>query len=184
MGHSFDLTKIFGARGPKCLIICLMCAFTTMCCYLLASKLSLARTTCGVHRFRDSVLWPYQGQDADGLRKEMKRNVGVTTNSSLYDLITLIHDTMHRSKISLDRGKVREVTICVVNPQILLWELCISVNGTWSIDGNTSTTTRISAALRDFIAGISAQKRAYTRDSRLLLRSIWEPHSSGLLRSK
>jgi hypothetical protein len=38
----------------------------------------------------------------------------------MYGLITLIHDTMHLSNISLDRGKVREVTICVENPQILL----------------------------------------------------------------
>jgi len=38
---SFDLTKIFGAPGPRCLVICLMCAFTTMCCYLLASKVLL-----------------------------------------------------------------------------------------------------------------------------------------------
>jgi len=99
-------------------------------------------------------------------------------------LITLIHDTMHLSKITLDGGKFCEVTICVVNPQILLWELCILVNGTWSMDGNTSATTCISAALCDFIAGISAQKRTYTRNFWLPLRSIWEPHSSGLLRSE
>jgi hypothetical protein len=40
------------------------------------------------------------------------------------------------------------------------------------MDGKTSATTRISAALCDFIAGISAKKRAYTRDFRLQLRSI------------
>jgi len=52
------------------------------------------------------------------------------------------------------------------------------------MDGNTCVTTRISAALYDFIAGISAQKRAYTRDFTLPLRSILEPHSSGLLLSE
>jgi len=50
------------------------------------------------------------------------------------------------------------------------------------MDGNTCATTRISAAQCDFIAGISAQKRAYTRDFTLPLRSILEPQSSGLLR--
>jgi hypothetical protein len=48
------------------------------------SVVALSRARCSdceteMRSEREIVLWPYQGQDADGLRKEMKRNVGVTT---------------------------------------------------------------------------------------------------------